>query len=378
MQLGRIGRAGALAAAGALLLGGTAFADSVAADGDIVTAGVQTYVDLGTVAPGATIQRDVTMTLFCGGVWHVDPGQVVTLSQLGVTVPSEGGSITATSTTVGPVPPAWADDTAGMSGCSGPLWIDSATPSHVSIVAPTVPGQGYVFTVQYGRSYAPAGVNDASSITGFTSVSFVLAVADADTVPPTFAGPPPNVDVVTADPAGVAVAYDLPVATDDRDPAPTVTCDPAPGSVFPIGVTAVTCTATDAAGNQASVSFDIDVHLASVTWEDPVHDGMTVTQGRSLPIKARAWLDGAELSGTAGLAVTSCEGLASSAAMLVNASQQLDAGRWMAILDTAGLAVGCNRVTLVGNGVALGSFTLEIAGPSMAAPGSFRGGSRPS
>ena len=295
MQVGRIGRAGVLAAAAAMLLSGTTLADSVAADGDLVTAGVQTYVDLGTVAPGATITRDVTMTLFCAGIWHVDPGQVVTLSQLGVTVPSAGGSISATSTTVGPVPGEWADDTGGMVGCAGPMWIESPTPSHVTIVAPTVPGQGYAFTVQYGRAYAPTGVMDASSVTGFTSVSFVLNVADGDSTPPTFTATAQNIDVVTSDPAGTAVPYDLPVATDDRDPAPTVACDPAPGAVFPVGVTTVTCTATDAAGNQATETFDVDVHLATVSWEDPVHDGMTAPRGRSLPVKVQAWLDGLKL-----------------------------------------------------------------------------------
>lgn len=63
----QVSRAVALAAAGALLLSGTTFADDVLADGDVVTAGAQTTVDLGTVAPGATITRDVTLRGFGHG-----------------------------------------------------------------------------------------------------------------------------------------------------------------------------------------------------------------------------------------------------------------------------------------------------------------------
>jgi hypothetical protein len=38
-----------------------------------------------------------------------------------------------------------------------------------------------------------------------------------------------------------------------------VVCNPPSGSVFPVGTTTVTCTATDAAGNSASCSFNVTV-----------------------------------------------------------------------------------------------------------------------
>ena len=47
---------------------------------------------------------------------------------------------------------------------------------------------------------------------------------------------------------GAGVTF-VPIVTDNCDPNPTVTCVPPSGSVFPIGVTTVTCTARDAAGN---------------------------------------------------------------------------------------------------------------------------------
>jgi hypothetical protein len=42
---------------------------------------------------------------------------------------------------------------------------------------------------------------------------------------------------------------------------PHVTCNPPSGSVFPVGSTTVTCTATDEAGNTASCTFKVDVIL---------------------------------------------------------------------------------------------------------------------
>ena len=44
----------------------------------------------------------------------------------------------------------------------------------------------------------------------------------------------------------------LPTATDNVDPAPVVTCTPAPGTTFPAGRTTVSCIATDRAGRTSS------------------------------------------------------------------------------------------------------------------------------
>src|SRR5690606_29651414 len=65
------------------------------------------------------------------------------------------------------------------------------------------------------------------------------------------------VEQATAD--GTTVSYPVPTATDLVDPDPTVTCTPPPGTVFPLGATTVTCTATDAAGNEARVTFTVTV-----------------------------------------------------------------------------------------------------------------------
>jgi hypothetical protein len=54
------------------------------------------------------------------------------------------------------------------------------------------------------------------------------------------------------------VTYVTPTATDNC-PGVTVACVPASGSVFPLGTTTVTCTATDASGNTATCSFSVRV-----------------------------------------------------------------------------------------------------------------------
>jgi cytochrome c peroxidase len=58
---------------------------------------------------------------------------------------------------------------------------------------------------------------------------------------------------------GALVAYVEPSATDIVDPAVLTSCSAAPGDLFPLATTTVSCSATDAAGNTGSASFDITV-----------------------------------------------------------------------------------------------------------------------
>jgi hypothetical protein len=256
------------------------------------------------------------------------------------------------------------------------MHVDADGPSHVTIVAPTVPGTGYAFLVTYARSLTPAGVADAASTTGFTIVTFTLAVADADTSPPTFTAAASDLELTTADPAGAVVDFALPSATDDRDPQPAVDCDPASGSAFPVGVTTVTCTATDASNNAATESFTVTVHLAALSWGDPLHaTDLVMARGRSLPIKVQAWLDGTALAGDANLVVTDC-GSGGVAPTVLPTTRQND--RWMAVLDTSMLTLGCHRVGLVVDSLVLGSFGLELVAAEKTANAFGRAGHRPS
>jgi hypothetical protein len=79
-----------------------------------------------------------------------------------------------------------------------------------------------------------------------------------DTTPPVVRCPD-NI-VVQADPKECFVEVRWRAkADDDCDPNPRLVCDPPSGSLFPLGTTTVTCTATDRCGNTASCSFTVTV-----------------------------------------------------------------------------------------------------------------------
>lgn len=71
---------------------------------------------------------------------------------------------------------------------------------------------------------------------------------------------PGGIVVDATGPDGAAVTYEATAI--DEDGEVTVACSPAPGSVFAIGTTAVTCTATDGDGATVSGSFDVTVRGA--------------------------------------------------------------------------------------------------------------------
>ena len=67
---------------------------------------------------------------------------------------------------------------------------------------------------------------------------------------------PANQAVTTPDGRPAATAYPAPVVTGGRAPVSTQ-CAPASGTVFPLGTTTVTCTATDAAQQTRSCAFTV-------------------------------------------------------------------------------------------------------------------------
>ena len=77
-----------------------------------------------------------------------------------------------------------------------------------------------------------------------------------DVEPPTLSVPNP-ITVNATSPSGALVAYQL-TATDNVA-VTLIACTPLSGTTFPIGSTSVACTASDAAGNKKSGSFDVNV-----------------------------------------------------------------------------------------------------------------------
>jgi HYR domain len=110
------------------------------------------------------------------------------------------------------------------------------------------PPSGSVFDLGPPTNVTCTAVDAAGNETtgGFT-------VTVVDTTPPILA---PHGDVVASQesPAGAVVHYDLPLVTDNGDPAPLVSCAPTSGSTFPLGTTQVACSARDASNNEGDSS----------------------------------------------------------------------------------------------------------------------------
>lgn len=93
---------------------------------------------------------------------------------------------------------------------------------------------------------------------GNTATSESFDVVVTDTTGPTVTTSS-NLVVAAQSASGATVTYDAPTSTDIVDGADPATCDKASGTVFPLGDTTVTCSATDAAGNPGSASFTVTV-----------------------------------------------------------------------------------------------------------------------
>lgn len=70
---------------------------------------------------------------------------------------------------------------------------------------------------------------------------------------------PPTVVARATSVSGTVVTFAAPVAVDQIDPAPQVTLSRASGSMFPLGRTLVTATATDHVGHTSECGFEVDV-----------------------------------------------------------------------------------------------------------------------
>ena len=91
------------------------------------------------------------------------------------------------------------------------------------------------------------------------SASCTANIIVADTTPPTITCPANIVTNVPAGQTNAVVNFARPAVTENCPPATTTNCTPPSGSVFPLGVTTVTCTATDSSGNSNTCSFTVTV-----------------------------------------------------------------------------------------------------------------------
>ena len=117
-------------------------------------------------------------------------------------------------------------------------------------------------------------------IQGGYAAAAAAGLTDAETVAPTLGAVPADIATATTDATGTTVTYTLPTATDNEDPNPVVTCDPASGSKFAVGTTTVTCVAKDANGNtSAPKTFNVVVRR-----DVPVNGTVGGTVGATLAL----------------------------------------------------------------------------------------------
>lgn len=109
---------------------------------------------------------------------------------------------------------------------------------------------------------------------GGGSQSGTFRVNIIDTTPPALALPG-NISATAPDTSGVVVTFNA-TASDVVDGPRPVTCAPASGAKFPIGTTAVQCSAADTRGNTANGAFNVTVTLAAGTPALNVPDDMSV------------------------------------------------------------------------------------------------------
>jgi hypothetical protein len=124
----------------------------------------------------------------------------------------------------------------------------------------TTLGNGATLTVRLpiGTHHLTLTVSDNHGLSATSSTQVLVR----DTTAPNLVVPP-NQSTSTANAGGVAVTYPAATATDTASGVQSVQCAPASGSVFPVGITTVTCTATDVASNASTATFAVTVQLTA-------------------------------------------------------------------------------------------------------------------
>ena len=210
---------------------------------------------------------------------QVAPTVTVTYSS----VSSRGSTQLTTSTTGTTAPPP------GVQLRPGALYYDLETtasftgPVDVCIGYDAAANDGYalqLFRLADGSWSDVTTTVDAATVCGSAAGLGTFAIFAHDATPPTLVVPADMV-VDATEPAGATATFAA-TATDAIDPAPTVQCDPASGTVFPIGTTTVTCTATDASGNAATDTFTVHVKDAAEQLADLAAAVKGVGPGKSL------------------------------------------------------------------------------------------------
>jgi hypothetical protein len=147
-----------------------------------------------------------------------------------------------------------------------------------------------------------------------------------------------NVSVNAASPAGALVASYPASSSDNLDPSPALSCVPAAPRTFPIGDSAVDCTAHDQAGNMGSASFTVHVGGAAEQLADLLSFVTGIGPGQSLAAKVKA----AQAAVAAGKTASACGSLA---ALINEANAQ--AGKKLTAAQASAIVAAAIRIRAV-------------------------------
>lgn len=212
---------------------------------DVECVDTTTGAAAGSRVSASSTNGEGTVIVASGGVLvFLPPGQTVT----------RGSPVTAAPTNTRPIPVELVD---AFDVAFGSFELNAGESVDVEVMI-DAGGQ-----LQVHIAVLDGGVDNTLDVTVF-GYTHALTPADGemtlvpDTTPPVI-GEPTNVVAEAASPAGAEVSFGLPAVTDDFDPAPVVTAAPTSGTVFPLGTTPVTITATDAVGNSATAALSVTV-----------------------------------------------------------------------------------------------------------------------
>jgi hypothetical protein len=149
-------------------------------------------------------------------------------------------------------------------------------------------------TFPIGTTVVTCQATDSDDLTNTATASFRVSVNDTDLA---LTGVPADIATSPTSASGAVVNYSPPTAVDEDGTPPPVVCSPASGSTFPIGVTTVTCQASDPddTPNTATATFrvrvgDADLELTAVP--ATIHATASGPKGAGVYYGAPVALDG--------------------------------------------------------------------------------------
>ncbi|HEY3052448.1 MAG TPA: Ig-like domain-containing protein [Thermoanaerobaculia bacterium] len=182
------------------------------------------------------------------------------------TVNSNIATVSIRVTPVNDPPVANPQTVSACASSSTPIVLTGSDPvegSPVTFIIVTPPLHGTLSGTPPNVTYTPATFTTGDSFTfkvnDGESDSNIATVTLVDRTPPTISCP---ADVTVGSKCGAAgrvVGYPAPIAGDFCSRTVAVSCSNPSGSTFPNGMTTVTCTAVDLAGNSSSCSFHVTV-----------------------------------------------------------------------------------------------------------------------